>query len=269
MIPIEDDPSTLRRHFTGTYFRLRVGIAAIGVALPIVLWVGRAYLDGEVWVLLGSISIYYHTGIRDVFVGALVSIGVCLYLYKGFSRREDWALNLAGVFVVCVALIPTRNSLVSPLPPRTGWHNAHLIAALLFFACIAYVSIFRASDTLRLIRNPDRARALRSTYWLLGALMIVLPPLAAIFARVSQTPGTGSSWVFGLEAGGVWAFAAYWIVKSVELSRTDAEQAAGEGKLQAAPPAPRGREEPGRLVQIAPLGADEPLLDVEPRGSSP
>lgn len=53
-----------------------------------------------------SISAYYGQPVRDVFVGALVGIGVCLIVYRGFPPFEDFALNLAGFFAFFVAFVP-------------------------------------------------------------------------------------------------------------------------------------------------------------------
>lgn len=54
-----------------------------------------------------SISGYYYTPSRNVFVGALVVIGVSLIAIKGSTDREDVLLNLAGVLAPIVAFVPT------------------------------------------------------------------------------------------------------------------------------------------------------------------
>ncbi len=78
-------------------------------------------------------SVYYYSRMGDVFVGALISIGLFLYLYKGFSTRENWALNVGGALAVSVALLPTS--------PISGGHTStstlHGTFAVLFFLCIA------------------------------------------------------------------------------------------------------------------------------------
>jgi hypothetical protein len=55
----------------------------------------------------GSISAYYLGPIRDVFVGAMVGTGVCLIVYRGFPPFEDYTLNVAGVYAIFVAFVPT------------------------------------------------------------------------------------------------------------------------------------------------------------------
>src|SRR5688500_3033316 len=53
-----------------------------------------------------SISDYYGTPLRDVFVGALMACGICMVAYKGESKLEDYALNFAGFNAFLVALVP-------------------------------------------------------------------------------------------------------------------------------------------------------------------
>ena len=236
---------SLRRDFESTYLRLRVGIAAIGVALPVILGLGAWILEGAF--LQSSMSAYYHTGMRDLFVGALFAIGIALVLYQGFSVAENFVLSVAGVLAVCVALFPTEGGTA---PAWTA--DVHGVAAILFFACLAYVSVFRAGDTLSLIRDARRARALERTYRGLGIAMVASPLAALAVAWTLRPPGGEPSVVFFVEVLGIWAFAAYWLVKSWEVQRTSADRAAARGILEPSAAVARGRA-PGRFVQTAPL----------------
>jgi hypothetical protein len=233
----------LRRHIESTYMSMRVGVALIGAALPVVLWVGALLLEGAS--LQASMSAYYYTGMRDVFVGALFAIGVALYLYKGFSAAENAALSLAGVLAVVAALFPTGGERILDL-------DVHAVAATLFFVCLAYVSVFRAGDTLSLIRDTRRARALLRVYRGLGLAMLASPFAALAAERVLRPPGGEPSIVFFAEAFGAWAFAAYWLVKSWELAQTSADRAVALGIVEPSTALERAPI-PGRLVQTAPL----------------
>lgn len=241
----EQSSETLRRHFESTYLSLRVGVAAIGVALPVALWVGALLLEGSS--LQSSMSAYYYTGMRDVFVGALFAIGVVLYLYRGFSPAENVVLSVAGVLAVCVALFPTQGG-----AQRVLANDVHAIAATLFFGCLAYVSVFRAGDTLSLIRDTRRAQALTRAYRGLGVAMLASPLVALVAERLLRPPGGEPSVVFFVEAVGVWAFSVYWLVKSWEIRQTSADRAASQGILEPSPALQRAGV-PGRLVQTAPL----------------
>jgi hypothetical protein len=233
------DPGALQRHMAGTYFSLRLGIAVIGTALPVLLWLGGRFLDHAS--LRGSMSAYYYShSMRNVFVGSLVTVGALLYLYKGFSREENWALNLAGVFAVGVALVATTEPGVRG--PALTWHATF---AVLFFVAIAYVCVFRASDTLSLVNDEKHRARLRRVYKALGAAMLVVP-LGVVALTFLIWGGNESPMKFFLEAGAVWVFGAYWVAKSIELATTNAEQAALERKLLVKD---AWRSGPGRVVR--------------------
>jgi hypothetical protein len=229
-----------------TYFTLRIGMGVLAAALPLLLWLGGHFIDREP--LRCSMSAYYYSlAMRDTFVGSLVAIGVFLYLYKGFSRRENWALNLAGALAVGIAMRPTT--------PRcdegSGVFTLHGTFAIFFFLFIAYVCLFRASDTLSLIRDARRARRLRAVYRALGALMVISPAIAVALSVTLRSGTSQSSALFFVETFAVLAFAAYWLTKSGELSATDAELLALERKLQPTVHAkPADARSPGQLVQV-------------------
>jgi len=90
---------------TKTYLYLRVGLVALAVFLGASLVIELAFGNTE-W--QGSISAYYYTPVRSVFVGTLTAMGVCLVAIKGRDKpREDLMLNLAGMCAPVVAMVPT------------------------------------------------------------------------------------------------------------------------------------------------------------------
>ena len=219
----------LQDHISATYTYLRIGIAGLAIALPFILWVGgimRADLP-----LQGSMSAYYHAGggvMRDVFVGVLAAVGFFLMLYKGFTVFENWALNLAGIFLLIVAAVPMPWGCGDACPKIT----LHGTAAVLFFLSIAYVCIFRSGDTLELISDEDKVSWYKRIYNLLGLIMIASPVIAVAVKLILQPdPGKGSI-VFFIEAVGVIVFGSYWIIKSNEIKETNAEQLALRGALE-------------------------------------
>lgn len=181
-----------------------------------------------------SISQYYHTEgrlssftTRDLFVGGLFAVGACLYLYKGFSTRENVALNLAGVFALCVAVLPaaathTDRGLVSVL---------HGTSAVLFFLCLAYVCLFRSNDTFHLLPSAKRARYARSYFWV-GLAMITSPLAAVALSFVIEPISRFRTLIFWVETLAVWTFAAYWIIKTGEMRETKAERRALDAELK-------------------------------------
>lgn len=233
--------SALRTHFLGTYMGLRLGLLLVAVMLPLLLWWGELMFAGTP--LLGSMSAYYHSGMRNLFVGALFALGALLVTYKGFSKRENWALNLACVFLVGVALVPTgapeeQAATVSGTGGPLGFLTLHGSLAGLFFLCMGYVCLFRAGDTLTLMKS-DRLRpwhrsaaGYRVWYRLVGALLLLSPATAAIANYIVRESPERHSYTFWLEAMAVWAFSLFWLLKSLEVRQTNAEQLAASGTLK-------------------------------------
>jgi hypothetical protein len=56
-----------------------------------------------------SISAYYYTPVRAVFVGAMIAVGFALIVYKGRGAWEDAFLNLSGMLAPIVAVAPTTD----------------------------------------------------------------------------------------------------------------------------------------------------------------
>ena len=219
-----------RQHILDTYFSTRIGIAIIGILFPLILWLVGLRLGVE---LQGSISAYYHTPMRNVFVGSLFAIGTSLYLYKGYSTVEDFVLDGAGVFAVCIALLPTS----CPADIKCDTFTApvlHGVSAILFFILIAYICIFRSSDTLNeeksnivgrkkinLKINESRKKCYRRIYWILGVLMVALPLFSALWLYFIGETG---SLIFWVELAGVLVFSLYWIVKTWEIDESQLEK---------------------------------------------
>ena len=63
-----------------------------------------------------SISAYYYTPVRAIFVGTLIAIGAMLIVIKGRTSLEDTLLNLAGLLAPIVAIVPTSQNATCPSP---------------------------------------------------------------------------------------------------------------------------------------------------------
>src|SRR5579859_3357286 len=113
-----------------SYLDLRKAVGIIGLALPFVLAFGDILLHGLR--IENSISSYYYTEMRNIFVGSLCAIAIFLMSYRGYDRRDAIAGNLAFVFAIGVAFIPT-----TPLPVATTEQeligDVHLAFAALLF----------------------------------------------------------------------------------------------------------------------------------------
>lgn len=204
-----------------SYVILRNGIGVLGFALPIVMVVGGG-LDH----IQASLSAYYHYSaehpaqygagtMRDVFVGMLCAIGAFLFFYRGHSLQEDVALNIAGIAAVLIALFPMD------WPANAGARMSmeaklHTASATAFFVMIAYVCVFRARDTLCLLEDPTQRRPFERIYLGLGILMLATPATVTLLEIMSTAVDIGHK-ILIVEAGGVFVFASFWLIKSWEV----------------------------------------------------
>ena len=193
----ELDPLELIEHMLKTYFVMRLLLIIVALAFPLAL---LGFGEARGIPFPNSMSAYYHTANRDIFVGCLAATGAMLMVYRAHGGGENWLLNLAGVFAILVAGYPSGH----------GWQSIHGYSAISFFICITLVAWFCSSNTLRYLTqlDPAKAKKFRWAYQLVGLGMIVSPVVA-----MSQ-PGHEVFWV---EFGGIYAFAIYWAIKTYEM----------------------------------------------------
>ncbi len=241
-------PSSIEEHIITTYGALRHGIGYLAIALPVILAVWGIIKYGLP--LQDSISAYYHAFVptaqppklleiagngvmRNWFVGILWAIGVFLVLYRGYGRRENIALNVAGVLLIVVAMFPMDWTCGATCPKV----SVHGVAAILFFLAIGYVCIFRSGDTLPLIEDANTKAFYEWWYRIIGVVMWVFPLVVALLEFFHLRP-FGTYTVFFVEVAGIWTFAAYWLLKSREINRSKADVTAVKGKLERTPRKP-------------------------------
>lgn len=214
-------PRDIREHVIETYASLRFGMAVIAFGLPFVLVFGFWVVEPG-YGMLNSLSAYYHTPMRDIFVGALATVGVCLHVYKGVDSLENIALNVAGVLAVLVALLPVYVPDII-LQASPDWLARepftqpvlHGALAIVFFMIIAFVCVKCSATTLAALRSEKRRRRYRRFYTIVGILMIVLPVLAAVLTFFTVPRYA----IFAAETMALWVFAAFWLTKGREVSK--------------------------------------------------
>jgi hypothetical protein len=199
-----------------SYLGLRKAIGIIGIALPFVLAFGKMLLDSPG--IQDSISAYYYTIMRDVFVGSLCAIAVFLMSYRGYERRDDVAGDIACAFALGVALFPT-----TPAGQATSMIGAiHLACAAGFFLTLAYFSL-----VLFRMTAPNRAPTLRKVqrnrvYTVCG--LIILASLAMIVVLALFPPAAPIRQLdprFWLESLAVVAFGVSWLTKGEAILKDE------------------------------------------------
>lgn len=208
-------PTRLSNHIAITYIHLRRGMAALALSLAPALALGGYVLFGTP--LLPSMSAYYDSGMRDVFVGVLCAVGAFLFLYKGYTRQENWALNIAGVCAPLAALFPM--SPAGDCAAEGAGFSLHGLFAVTFFLAIAYACVFLYKDSATDAMPPERQRLYHRVAKACGWAMIACVA-AALLYNFFVPAATKAGWcalaiVFWLETAAVTAFSVHWIFKSL------------------------------------------------------
>jgi hypothetical protein len=140
-----------------TYRYLRMAMVALIALLAVSLVIEWSRTAPHC--LQTSISAYYYTPVRPIFVGTLITIGVCMVVLKGNSEIEDILLNEAGILAPGVALVPTPKPGVCRSVELTtgdaGPNVANNMLALFIVGapCLVAAAIFVVRDRMK---HPDR-----------------------------------------------------------------------------------------------------------------
>ncbi|MBC7788710.1 MAG: DUF998 domain-containing protein [Anaerolineae bacterium] len=219
---------------------LRKAIGYVALSLPVTLVLGENLRD---WLLShssdagrvlieGSISAYFHTGMREVFVGSLCGIAVFLVCYKGYDRRDIIAARVAGISVFLVALFPTRersreagDSGQPVVDSATLFSTAnaadpayvgvvHFVFAAVFFITLAVMSIqlFTLSD----VPEPTPEKRQRNRVYVVSGwtILICIALIAITKLFLGDSWNQRTSLIFWLETIAVIAFAISWLTKA-------------------------------------------------------
>jgi len=233
---------TTRDQIVGTYLSLRTWMAALAFALPIVLCIGgqlHAWIDHPLE-LQNSLSAYYHavplnqcpkshSGVyRDLFVGMLTAISICLITYRGYTSLENWMLNFAGFFLALVAFFPmgwppkeNNCGFAHPGSLLFGWTGVqiHFVAAGLFFVLLILTVVVTSKETLKhryVGRNLNaKGKARWVTIYNVFSLLMLTPALILAIGKF-VIPSWHAS-VLWAELSGIIFFASYWVIKTIEI----------------------------------------------------
>jgi len=209
-----------------SYLSLRIIIGILGVVLPLILLIGaNLFYDCQVQ---ESISAYYHTGMRDFFVGIICAIAVFLFTYKGYERKDDIAGNFACVFALGVAFFPSSYFGIKthciPKHLDNGFFDIlHLVSAGLLFTMLAYFSYFLFTKSKG---TPTSQKLKRNVLYKCCGILIVVCILAitlyVLFLRDKFPRLQPFAPIFWLESIALWAFGFSWLTKG-EMIMKDLE----------------------------------------------
>ena len=228
-----------KRVLTGSvlepYRAYRSFIGLLGFALPFLVMVWALSIES-------SISAYYHTRSRNIFVGILCVIGVFLAFYKFSPYRPDQPGpkvhhlvrsgdadtvlgKLAGILAIVVAFVPTTPPPSSPIqPPIIG--KAHGFAAALLFICLSLFPL----KLFSLSKHQPRVHKWIGRGMLAAIALIFGYTVSPEAFRIMLAPARP---VFLLETAAIALFATSWWLKGREPSEPTGE-----------PPATKEHREP-------------------------
>ena len=212
----------IQKHMIQTYWNLRV-VTLLLTLITITLLFIFAIPDTDNRLL--SISAYYHTDLRDLFVGSLFSIGVMLVIYTGYTKSESILMTIGGIALIGVALCPTNINSQGVIE-----NILHVFFAFLFFLSLAifmYLSTRGDKGTLKILakkleieKNKYKnliLRSLKFAYWLCAFTMIFCFML--LIGNEINLPLINSSEraTLYLETVCIAFFGIFWGIKTVEI----------------------------------------------------
>ncbi len=209
MIPEYSDKTSI---LVVSYVTIRRAIGVSGLLLPLLLGPG-GWLFGIPF--QDNMSSYYHTGMRDIFVGTLSAIGIFLFCYRGYDWIENWTANLGCFSALGVALFPLDfNS--DPLSQKSLTGYLHTCSGGVFFLTLAFYSLYHFPRDSQREKEPH-LRERRWIYRLSG--VIILMSLTMMGGYLLLLSGDWKrtlndyNFLFWMEWIAVWSFAAAWLAK--------------------------------------------------------
>ena len=205
-----------------SYRALRRAIGVLGILLPFLVTV-IARVFGNTG-CQPSISAYFHTTAREVFVGVLAVVGAFLISYKGFDSTDSRASNLAGGEAICVAAFPCQSLLAGPklgifqLPQ--AWSNrVHVLAAAVLFVTLAGISAFlftRSAPNAMTRQKKSRNAVYRACAVVMALALLEIAATSLLMNEAKQD--LYRTTLLG-EAIALLAFGVSWLVKGETILR--------------------------------------------------
>jgi hypothetical protein len=241
------------RELVVSYLFLRRAVGWIAIFLPIVLLAGN--LISSAASPPESMSGYYYTDMRNIFVGSLCALGVFLVAYNGYDNVDRWVTTIAGLGAIGVAFCPTKPAVcvagaaACPAPSvrqlaihQTVVGDIHLGFALLAFLMLGLMALrfaktgptpsgqglvgqlryglgFGPPTTAQSNTAQPRDSAADTVIYRVSGITVFACVLLAILANLLPA-SVNASWrlLFIFEAVAVVAFGVSWFVKGQTIA---------------------------------------------------
>ena len=224
--------------FVVSYLTLRQMIGWLGLLMPITVRLGALIVEHIR--TTDSISAYYYTGMRDVFVSTLVLVGVLLTCYRTPARRDNVLSIVAGLAAIGIGLFPVGPTFATEILEKypqmaeakcyinRGFLGFHFLFVTVFFALSFYLVYFRFDAFTPPIPTEQKVKR-NKIYKVCGAAMLAAFLTIGILAITNK----GAS-IFWPETVAVAAFAIAWLVKGQTILK-DRESPSKIGSRSATP----------------------------------
>ena len=219
MAALSEDKKTKKRASLIHYNNLRRAIGIIGVLFPVILCYGVCVLGNSG--PLRSISAYYHSNMRDVFVGILCVEAVLLFTYRGYDTIDNIIGNVGCISGLGTALFPTKSLDPTHFYVNRIVNTLHFIFAILFFVSLICFAVFLFTKYDMDEGMTPRKKKRNLIYFICGGLMALFLLLVLVYYGTGghDTPLSKYYPVFWLESAALWAFGISWFVKGDTVLR--------------------------------------------------
>jgi hypothetical protein len=205
---------------------LRRLIGWVGLLMPFVVH-GGAYIHEDID-FTNSISAYYYTGMRDVFVSTLVLVGAFLCCYRTETRVDSILAKITGLAAIGIGLFPMDPFYAPQVLERfpsmgqkdlcyagTGILGFHIYFVGAFFLLAIYMVgwSFRYVGP-RGIADPEQ-KSRRNKIYAVSAVVMAASMVAVLV--IKSIDKTGS--IFWPETIAVVSFGIAWLVKGQVVVR--------------------------------------------------
>ncbi len=214
------------------YILMRI-IGFLAFSLPFILLVSHLVI-GPCSEMLPTISNYYHSVMRDIFVCMISGMAICFFAYVGYEKKVEDKLS-DNFFAKCAALCALGLALFPTVNPGGICHSncvadvskissqLHYFFAASLFLLLAYfaLKIFTKSDNVHAMTAEKKMR--NKIYKSCGytiLVCIVLIIVYSFFVKDKVVFNKEYAIVFWLETICLLAFSLSWMVKG-ELLMND------------------------------------------------
>jgi 4-amino-4-deoxy-L-arabinose transferase-like glycosyltransferase len=205
-----------------SYFALRKAVGGVALALPFATAIPWALLHHAIQT---SISAYYYTGMRNLFVGFLCAIGMFMLCTRGYDRVDEVAGIFSGICAIGVAFFPTS-------PANGATHrqlvvgDVHYIFAAALFLMLAFfcLVLFRMSAHKHTVtpRKIQRNRVYTTCGIVILISLALLPAMTFVFHVKYVLPCVAPGIFF--ETTSLLAFGTAWLVKGETILKDQTSQ---------------------------------------------